>query len=204
MSPSLPLVPQISAMNVKRIRRELAVMERRQAISSVLVRSNGGKPRRKAVHEVASIFGVHKRTIARLWKRAKANAELFGVSEAPSLKHRCGRKPRDLAAALERLRNVSPHERTTLRSAATASGVPTTTLFRRLREGKLWSCTSVTRPLLTVDNMQARVTFCLDHVAHMAKARLCPEGRLPLCIPCSDRTVSVIRTVASVNTTGHS
>ncbi|OWZ20461.1 hypothetical protein PHMEG_0005132 [Phytophthora megakarya] len=148
----------------KRFRRELTVMERRQAISSVLVRSNGGKPRRGGLHEVASIFGVHKRTIARLWKRDKVNAELYGVYEAPSMKHRCGRKPHNLNAALERLRNVGPHERTTIRSAATASGVPATTLFRRLKQGKLRSCTSVTRPCLTADNMQERVKFCIDHV----------------------------------------
>ncbi|OWZ04662.1 hypothetical protein PHMEG_00023400 [Phytophthora megakarya] len=139
-------------------------MERRQAISSVLVRSNGGKPRRGGLREVTSIFGVHKRTIARLWKRAKVNAELYGVYEAPSMKQRCGRKPHNLDAALECLRNVSPDERTTLSSAATASGVPATTLFRRLKQGKLRSCTSVTRPRLTADNMQERVKFCIDHV----------------------------------------
>ncbi|KAE9063515.1 hypothetical protein PF010_g28967 [Phytophthora fragariae] len=38
------------------------------------------------------------------------------------------------------------------------------TPFRRLKQGKLQSCTSVTRPLLTPANLQARIKFCLDHV----------------------------------------
>ncbi|KAH7488007.1 hypothetical protein KRP22_009354 [Phytophthora ramorum] len=37
-------------------------------------------------------------------------------------------------------------------------------LFRRLKQGKLHSCTIVTRPMLTTDNLKVRIKFCLDHV----------------------------------------
>ncbi|KAE9265608.1 hypothetical protein PR003_g32404, partial [Phytophthora rubi] len=129
----------------QRATRELTARERQQA-------------------EVAGNFSVHEKTISRLWKRAKTNAAQHGVYEATTLKHLTGRRPRDLKAVLERLRHVDVQQRTTIRSAAVACGVPATTLFRRLKQGKLRSCTSVTRPLLTPANLQARIKFCLDHV----------------------------------------
>jgi transposase-like protein len=144
--------------------RELTPRERQQAVSALLARLHEGKPRRGSIKEVAGNFGVHARTISRLWKRAKTNAAQQGVYEAPTLKDRTGRRPRDLTAVRERLRHVDVQQRTTIRSAAVACGVPAATLFRRLKQGKLRSCTSVTRPLLTPANLQARIKFCLDHV----------------------------------------
>ncbi|KAE8896586.1 hypothetical protein PF003_g19167 [Phytophthora fragariae] len=148
----------------QRATRELTARERQQAVSALLARAHDGKPRRGAIKEVAGNFSVHEKTISRLWKRAKTNAAQHGVYEATTLKHLTGRRPRDLKAVLERLRHVDVQQRTTIRSAAVACGVPATTLFRRLKQGKLRSCTSVTRPLLTPANLQARIKFCLDHV----------------------------------------
>ncbi|KAG6965694.1 hypothetical protein JG688_00007083 [Phytophthora aleatoria] len=147
-----------------RERRELTSKERQRAISEILTRSTQGKPRRGAMHEVAAQFGVHRKTVQRLWRRAKENAALSGIYEAPSRKHLTGRRPRDLSSALERLRHVDLQRRTTIRSAAAACGVSASTLFRRLKQGKLRSSTSVALPLLTEDNLQARLKFCFDHV----------------------------------------
>ncbi|KAL4115494.1 hypothetical protein PRIC2_013655 [Phytophthora ramorum] len=118
------------------------------------------KPDRRALKDVTSFFGVHKRTIVRLWKRAKVNVVQHGIYEAPLLKHRSGRRPRDLAAMLQRFHHVDLQRRTTIR-AAVASGVPSTTLFRCLKQAKLRSYKNVTRPMLTVDSLKARIKFCL-------------------------------------------
>ncbi|KAG6956883.1 hypothetical protein JG687_00010325 [Phytophthora cactorum] len=121
------------------------------------------------MHEVATLFGVHRKTVQRLWRRTKENAALSGIYEGSSRKHLTGRRPRDVTSALEhtaleRLCHVDLQRRTTIRSAAAACGVSASTLFRRLKQGKLCSCMSVALPLLTEDNLQARLKFCFDHV----------------------------------------
>uniref|UniRef100_H3GLK1 Transposase Tc1-like domain-containing protein n=1 Tax=Phytophthora ramorum TaxID=164328 RepID=H3GLK1_PHYRM len=61
---------------------------------------------------------------------------------------------------LQRFHHVDLQRRTTIR-AAVASGVPSTTLFRCLKQAKLRSYKNVTRPMLTVDSLKARIKFCL-------------------------------------------
>ncbi|ETP25178.1 hypothetical protein F441_01924 [Phytophthora nicotianae CJ01A1] len=51
--------------------------------------------------EVGLLLRVPKNTASRLWKRAKNNAALYGVYEAPFMKRKCGRRPLDLSSALE-------------------------------------------------------------------------------------------------------
>ncbi|KAG2888963.1 hypothetical protein PC114_g18156 [Phytophthora cactorum] len=130
----------------KRKKRELTPQERQCAICEVLARSCAGQPRRGAMKEVGVMIPIN------------------GLYDAPSLKHLSGKKPRDRSSVLERLRHINLQQRTTIRATARACGVPSTTLFRRLKQGKLRSCTSVAKSALTEDNMKTRVKFCLDHV----------------------------------------
>ncbi|ETL27178.1 hypothetical protein L916_19253, partial [Phytophthora nicotianae] len=82
-------------------RRELTPRERQQDVSEILAHADAGKPRRGAMKEVGLLLRVPKNTASRLWKRAKNNAALYGVYEAPFMKRKCGRIPLDLSSALE-------------------------------------------------------------------------------------------------------
>ena len=63
------------------------------------------------------------------------------------------------------IRNIPLNRRGTLRSLSCASGIPKTTLFRKLKERKLLKRVSSTvKPLLTDRNKIDRLKFCLSYV----------------------------------------
>ncbi|KAG3155520.1 hypothetical protein PI126_g9129 [Phytophthora idaei] len=109
--------------------------------------------------EMGDIVRVYKRTIVRLWKRAKGNAACNCIYESPSMKHLSSRKPRDLSSVLEQLRHVDLQQRTTIRATSRKCIVPPTILFRCLKQGKMRSCMSVVKPALNDGNLKIRIKF---------------------------------------------
>ncbi|KAE8956833.1 hypothetical protein PR001_g31592, partial [Phytophthora rubi] len=141
--------------------------QRVRVVAALLHEATGGVVPRGAVRAVAEAFGVHARTVSRVWRRAVSNFDRNGSYASPSQMHRAGRPRADRARELERLRGVDPQQRSTTRSAAQACFLPPTTLFRELRLGKLCVATSVAKPTLTEENKMKRISFSLDHVDPM-------------------------------------
>ncbi|KAG3207206.1 hypothetical protein PC128_g218 [Phytophthora cactorum] len=145
-------------------RRELSDSEREQVVMSLLQRLVEGVPRRGAINEVATLFRVHRRTISRLWERAKEQEAETGRLHAVSHRHDRGRPMMDLSVRLENLRITPFQRRRTIRSASMASGVSRATLQRRVSSGDLVAATSTVKPLLTDENKTERLDGCIMHV----------------------------------------
>ncbi|ETN13101.1 hypothetical protein PPTG_22306 [Phytophthora nicotianae INRA-310] len=75
-------------------RRELSDNEREDAVAELLKRSVEDVPRTGAMKEVAAKFCVDRKTLARLWKRAKEEQGRTGVQRSPSHHHQRGRPKR--------------------------------------------------------------------------------------------------------------
>ena len=111
------------------------------------------------------IFG--ERQIRRIWRNARPS--VLDSSIVPDYFTRktgnSGRKPKyteDEGAA--RIRSVPLHKRQNLRSLATSTGVPRSTLWRILKRGWMRRHSSALKPLLTETNKLARVNFALSFV----------------------------------------
>ncbi|KAH7467213.1 uncharacterized protein KRP23_11537 [Phytophthora ramorum] len=99
--------------------------ERAQVVTAVLALSSNGVPKMGAFVEVATKFPFTVITVRRVWHRADENAKANGTYTSTSrMKGRCGRHETDRSAALERLQAVPLTQRSTIRSAAAACGLP--------------------------------------------------------------------------------
>ena len=114
---------------------ELSSAQRRMVVSQLLARSKGeeenNKLKRGALTEVANLFAVNPRTIARIWKRARLSFEDpdIGAFRASPRKDRGGRmQQHDRDAIREAILLVPMHQRRTLRTLASAIGIPLSTL----------------------------------------------------------------------------
>jgi hypothetical protein len=169
LSSSMNNNPSIPAMNGNP-KKNVTDEERKQNVAAVLARSNNGVPKRGAFVEVASYFPFTVVTVSRIWHRAAESAEANGYYDSPSLmKGRCGRRKSDRSGELERLRDVPIPQRSTIRSAAAACGLPPTTLYRHIQAGSLCPAASMTKPLLTDANKLQRLQFCLSHVGKTSR-----------------------------------
>ncbi len=99
---------------------ELSSAQRRMVVSQLLARSKGeeenNKLKRGALTEVANLFAVNPRTIARIWKRARLSFEDpdIGAFRASPRKDRGGRmQQHDRDAMREAILLVPTHQRRT-------------------------------------------------------------------------------------------
>ncbi|KAG3249378.1 hypothetical protein PI124_g5944 [Phytophthora idaei] len=149
-------------------RRELSVSERDQVVVSLLQCSVDRVPRRGAIKEVPAKFRVDRRTISRVWKKAKAEEAMSGQLRADYSGNACGRPMLDLSEKLEKLRITPFDQRSTLRAASLACGVTRATLQRRVKGGQVVAHVSNVKPLLTDENKAARLAWCVLHVQRNA------------------------------------
>ena len=85
----------------------------RQVYQALLARSKNGKLGKKDTRFVADQFGVHIRSVQRLWKRGKIQlAHNILVVVASREKGTCGRKA--VPVDLEQLRNIPLKQRMTI------------------------------------------------------------------------------------------
>jgi len=139
---------------------ELTQSQRNQIVNGLLLRSENLIPKRGAINEVAVLCSVHRNTVKNIWNRAKENSNVPGQPfESKSKKYLCGRKRIDYSPKIKKLKTLPLRQRTTLRSASSAVGVPLTSFFRRLKEGELRRHSNYLKPLLTPKNMEDRINF---------------------------------------------
>ncbi|GMF30573.1 unnamed protein product [Phytophthora fragariaefolia] len=144
--------------------KNITTAQRQRIIAGRLQLTSDGILAKGADRAVAAANGIHPSTVSRLWSRAKEETKLMGQYVAMSRMNLTGRRIVDRSEELERLRGVPVASRSTVRSAASAFGVPPTTLHRRIKAWQLRNVTSVVKPLLTEANRQARLQFCVCHV----------------------------------------
>jgi hypothetical protein len=84
--------------------------------------------------------------------------------DVSSKKKNCGRKKKTFENELRYFPTIPLNQQGNLRLAAAASGIPKTSLFRRLKSGEIRSHSNSVKPTLTAANMQHRVDFCRSHI----------------------------------------
>ena len=151
---------------------ELSNAERNAIVQALLQRCNGEFVlERGAVNSVANEFNVNRNTIGRIWKRGIESMNNGNVSmDVSSKKKDCGRKAKSFENELRNYPTIPLNQRGTLRSAAAASEIPKTSLYRRLKSGEIRAHTNTVKPTLTEANMQRRVEFCTSHI-HLNRER---------------------------------
>lgn len=147
--------------------RNLTYDERRAMLDFLMQRrvENTTKLARHAVTDAATEFGVDRRTVSRLWKRAVQSLEKGDeVCDVASRKvGRRGRRKRDWSVELERVKEIPLAQRGSIRALATAVGIPKTTLYELLKEDGGPSINSI-KPSLTDKNKIERLRYCANKV----------------------------------------
>ncbi|GMF12700.1 unnamed protein product [Phytophthora lilii] len=147
--------------------RNLTYEERRAMLDFLLKRrvEDTTKLVRHAVTDAANEFGVDRRTVSRLWKRAVQSLENGDeVCDVASRKvGRRGRRKRDWSAELERVKEIPLAQRGSIRALATAVGIPKTTLYELLKEDGNPTINSI-KPSLTDKNKVERLRYCASKV----------------------------------------
>lgn len=146
-------------------KKEFTNEERNGILQFLLQRTIGGKLQRGSIGVAAVEFRCHPVTISRIWKRARESYSKGNrCANVDALKKQCGRKRKNHAANLERMRDISLNRRSTLLSLSYAIDVPKTTLFRMFKRGEFKRESSHIKPLLTDENKRERVRFALSKV----------------------------------------
>lgn len=145
---------------------ELSDDEREKIIQLLLKRFDETKKKLEhgAINETALAVHLSRKTISRIWERARANYEKDSIYSAPSHKKNCGVRPKDFSQPLKNIESVPLNRRSTIRSLAQAIDVPRSTLHRKFKEGFFKRVSSAIRPFLTEENKKDRVRFCRTFV----------------------------------------
>lgn len=93
-------------------RKEMLEDLRKQVYQALLARIKNGKLGKNDTKIVANHFGLHIRSVQRLWKREKIQPAVLSVGVASLIKGRCGHKT--IPVNLEQLRNILHKERMTI------------------------------------------------------------------------------------------
>jgi len=111
-------------------RPEMSEQLRKRVYQVLLTRSNNGKLRKKDTAIVAEQFGLHIRTVQRLWRRGKIQlANSVPVVVSSLKKGRVGRK--HIPVNLEALRNIPLKQRMTIDDMCTALNMSKWQVFEK-------------------------------------------------------------------------
>ena len=146
---------------------ELTDEERERILQLLLQRFDNarGKLQQGAIGDTAISVKLSRRTVSRIWNRARETFAKDSIYKAPSRKSvRCGRKPKDFSEVLHKIESVPLSRRSTIRSLAQAIEVPKTTLHRKFKAGFFKRISSAIKPLLTDENKRHRVRFCRSFI----------------------------------------
>ncbi|CAN0514412.1 unnamed protein product, partial [Ectocarpus sp. 12 AP-2014] len=147
-------------------RKNLTTSEKRGMIDELLKGSTNGVLQHGDFKRVSEIYGQKPRTVSKYWKEYKRQ-KAEGV-QSPDLhnhrKNNSGQKGVDLAALIEKLKDVPLKNRTTIRGVAAALDIPKSTLFRNLQKLGLRSCSRFLKPLLTDEGKARRLEWALRWV----------------------------------------
>lgn len=142
--------------------------ERRAIYQHLLAKSVNCKLPRGSITNAANRWNKSRYTIHRIWKRGQ---ESRNSSNSPGnvdshIKSKSGRKANDVSVIQSKVSKLSLIERKTLRSMASASGIPKSTLHRARKNGALLRHSSSTKPKLTDAHKMKRMQFALSFVRY--------------------------------------
>jgi len=144
-------------------RKDMAEQQTKQVYQALLARSKNGKLGKKDTSIVADRFGLHIRTVQRLWKRGKDQlANDIPVVVASQKRGRCGRKA--IPLDLEQLRSIPLKQRMTVEDVSSKLGISKSRIQRYLKKGLLRRHSSSIKPYLTDTNKMTRLKWCIDMV----------------------------------------
>jgi hypothetical protein len=117
-------------------RKEATSEVRKQIYQTLLGLSNNGMLGKKVTEQIALQFGLHIRTIQKIWKRGKDSLSQDIVVNVESRKRGCvGRKATPID--LDPLCNIALNERMTLEVVSNHLGISKPKLIRYMRQGHL-------------------------------------------------------------------
>nr|ACV32574.1 mar14 transposase [synthetic construct] len=141
--------------------KNLTKIQRQQIYAALAGKTNNGILRKNATTEVAAMFNVKRARVQAIWRRVKqCRAQGIPIDVRSRKKKNCGRKKKEIN--LTDVANVPLQQRGTLRSFASASGIPKSTLHKMLKEGLLRRHSNTLKPLLKEENNQSRLRWCLS------------------------------------------
>ncbi|KAM0907960.1 hypothetical protein ACQ4PT_015782 [Festuca glaucescens] len=156
-----PPAIDLNVMANKPTRTYYSTEVKRQIYSWILQRNGTSTKMKRGVSAaVAELAKCPRRVVTRIWRQGLKEGGINNVKCRKQMK--CGRKKINLD--IEALEAIPTSERTTLRQLAAAMNMPKTTIFRRLKEKQIRRVTSELKPMLTEENMKARVGYCLQHI----------------------------------------
>ena len=114
-------------------RKDMTEEETRQVYQALLARSKNGKLGKKDTTIVAAQFGIHIRSVQRLWKRGKTQlAHNIPVVVASTKKGRSGRKA--VPPDLELMHNIPLKQRMTIEDVSSKLGMSKSKIQRYLKK----------------------------------------------------------------------
>lgn len=135
--------------------------QRREMYEELLLRCDDGKLRRGCIGEVAAMFSVSRKTIHRIWSRAK---DCFAVGLRVDVSSKLARRSSQKRRQIDWNKIVEIHlnRRTNIRSLSEAMKVPKSTLHKRIKEGMIRPHSNALKPYLSEENKIARLHFCIS------------------------------------------
>ena len=152
------ITPSLSTQNVNKNKKCLSNPERWAILHYILhFQKDDGRLIRGALSSAARKFQVDPSTCSRIWKRYLDTVDAEGVGGNVShQRHLCGRKKKHYEV-LDRLQEVPLAARHTLKDLSAATGISTSTLSNRLKQGSLRRHSSYLLPHLTLEHKIARI-----------------------------------------------
>ncbi|XP_066374537.1 uncharacterized protein [Miscanthus floridulus] len=152
-----------SPVEVNHRRKDMIEEVTKQVYQALLATSKNGTLGKKDTRIVADQFGVHIRSVQRLWKRGKNQlAHNIPVVVHSQKKGRCGRKAVPLD--LEQLRNIPLKQRMTIEDVSSKLGISKSRIQRYLKKCLLRCHSSSIKPYLTGANKKTRLKWCVDMI----------------------------------------
>ena len=131
--------------------KDVTERQRQEIYEALLQRSNRGRLRKNSTTIVAQMFQVHKRTVQRVWQRAKQCQE-EGIPVVVRSKKPKNCSPKRVQVDLSQVANIPLPLRSTIRSLSKEIGINKSTLHRCLKQGMLRRHSSSLKPSLREAN----------------------------------------------------
>ncbi|KAH9155440.1 hypothetical protein AeRB84_002581 [Aphanomyces euteiches] len=146
--------------------RNLTESERRRVYCELLASTNDGNLAPGTFGKIAQQFGCHAKTVQRIWDRGQASIRegAMGANVDSKRKGKCGAKRKHSPLEIEEaIKRVDQIDRQTLRSLASASGIPKTAIVKHMKEEKrLKARSSYVKPALSEKNKEEHMKFALS------------------------------------------
>jgi hypothetical protein len=164
------------SLAVRGKKSQLTSCQRQAMVAALIMSIKDGNDEqiltRGAITAVARRFHVHRETVANVWARARENFLNPEINSFRSESLRMGNSGRKIkwnrAEVQEAVKEIPLHQRGTIRDLAVALGIPKTTVWRMLSEGKeddgmsqvIMPVTIALKPLLTDAHKVNRMVYC--------------------------------------------